>query len=278
MFQHLIEDTEHLWEGFCRREFKNAELRKENDQGWCEYYVSLCEFRDKKLEQLKSKVSQHLIEAEAPKRKTKYTSVVSRPTGRDRYLAQNSPQKEQMRKRSEAKFTIDKSKTSTVSDPILKSKPVLTEAPVVIPSRAEILAKRGLKTLNDPKKFKTQTKAIEMVPPKVRLSSVVSSGSSFRNNSTAPVFNKPRVSMSNSSIEIKAEKMPKSSNGIVPLSKLSFVPNERPLSGRNETKQVGESDKVKSSSSAIPTKLKKDLKSQPNSSKKKVVRQSLFGS
>ena len=141
-------------------------------------FQRLCQQRDHKLQQLKLKVNEHLVQAESPKRKTKLTCAISKPASRRRGLL--APPSNTVTPASNSnQFCIKQPTMSMASRPSFNASLQVASAPkrvktvppeeptVVIPSRAEILAKRGLKTLNDPRIFKGQSSSASSVsnPP-----------------------------------------------------------------------------------------------------------------
>ena len=232
-------------------------MRKEEDQGWCEYYVSLCDFRDKKLEHLKAKVTQNLIAAETPKRKTKYTSVVSRPQGRRSNTSLSPVNCSTSSSRAsfvpstsstsdQPKFSLSRSKSDVTSDPIKRTRVSAVEIPIAIPSRAEILAKRGLKTLTDPNKFQTQTKVVQIAPPSFKVKPVVGIGKNGTPGSTSKVY---------SQSERGKNKVESSSKASSPLLVEKYIEKRPDVANKAS---IGSSFKLKSSDERFSSTLKRE--------------------
>jgi len=56
---YLMEDTGNIWEGFCKKEFRNKQRNAEDLESWREMYERCLRERDEKLQQLKNKVSKN---------------------------------------------------------------------------------------------------------------------------------------------------------------------------------------------------------------------------
>lgn len=56
---YLMEDTGSIWEGYCKKEFRNKQRNAEDLESWREMYERCIREREEKLEQLKNKVSKN---------------------------------------------------------------------------------------------------------------------------------------------------------------------------------------------------------------------------
>jgi len=56
---YLMEDTGNIWEGFCKKEFRNKQRNAEDLESWREMYERCIREREEKLQQLKNKVSKN---------------------------------------------------------------------------------------------------------------------------------------------------------------------------------------------------------------------------
>ena len=119
------------------------------------------------------KVAEHIVQSESPKRKTKLTCAVNKPVARKRASQTPNTTSAPLLRESYANtfgslkapttpmwskpFSPASHQTTQGISAAKRVRTVMPEEPaIVIPSRAEILAKRGLKTLTDPRMFKNQ--------------------------------------------------------------------------------------------------------------------------
>ena len=57
VFQQLIEDSDELWEQFCKKEFKNQVPDEEEDETWRDLYFRCGRERDEKLKNITQNIS-----------------------------------------------------------------------------------------------------------------------------------------------------------------------------------------------------------------------------